>query len=85
MAPDLTYGQELVGMDFNPSGNATIADTKRIFADRIDTMDILRKTSKSPVVGRLCSIAITEMEQACMWTVKALAIAAKGESEGSNS
>lgn len=73
--PPLTYGQRAVGLSFNPSGDADVAACKQGFADLIDTMDELRRTAGAAgnsEQARLASIAITEMQGAQMWAVKAL-------------
>ena len=41
------------------------------FADLINQMDWLRNDSESPDQKRLCSIAISKLEEACMFCVKA--------------
>lgn len=41
------------------------------FADIINQMDWLRNDSESPDQKRLCSIAISKLEEACMFCVKA--------------
>lgn len=69
----LTYGEAAVGLTFNPSGDPEVYAAKRHFADAIDQMDRLRKRNDlSPETKRLASIAITEMQGAQMWAVKAL-------------
>jgi hypothetical protein len=67
-----TYGQRAVGLSFNPSDNPLIDHTKVSVADLIDLMDRLRTNSGSAEQGRLASIAITELQTAQMWAVKAL-------------
>ncbi|GKX50601.1 Acb2/Tad1 domain-containing protein [Budvicia aquatica] len=68
----LTFGQKAVGLRFNPSGDNAIDDCKQRFADVIDQMNDLRSQAESQEVKRLASIAITEMQSAQMWAVKAL-------------
>lgn len=73
---DLTFGQKAVGLTFNPSGDDAVAQCKQSLADAIDQMNDLR-TAASGVTGsreqaRLASIAITELQAAQMWAVKAL-------------
>ena len=67
-----TYGEKAVGLTFNPSGLSTVDECKRAFAKEIDRLDGLRYESKDPEVKRLASIAITEIQSAQMWAVKAL-------------
>lgn len=44
---------------------------KMNFADLINQMDWMRDDSESPDQKRLCSIAISKLEEACMFCVKA--------------
>lgn len=69
---ELTYGQKAVGLNFNPSGDDAVANCKQGFADEIDRMNDLRANTESTEVRRLASIAITELQAAQMWAVKAL-------------
>jgi hypothetical protein len=72
VAKELTYGQKAVGLSFNPSGDDKVAQCKQGFATEIDRMNDLRSSSEFQEQMRLCSIAITELETAQMWAVKAL-------------
>ena len=67
-----TFGQKAVGLPFNPSGDDAVSDCKQRFATAIDQMNDLRTFSSSPEVKRMASVAITEMQTAQMWAVKAL-------------
>lgn len=67
----LTYGQHAVGIKFNPSACSDVEEMKQMFAYLIDKMDYLRVESNSAEQKRLCSIAITEIQTAQMWAVKA--------------
>ncbi len=67
-----TYGQKAVGINFNPSNDDAIYICKKRYADLIDEMNDLRINSNSQEQKRLCSIAITEIQSAQMWSVKAL-------------
>ena len=75
---ELTYGQKAVGVRFNPSGMDDVDKAKQKFAELIDVADDLRKSinalndGKPSEGARLCSVAITEMQTAQMWLVKAL-------------
>ena len=71
-APELSFGMKAVGLNFNPSGDDKVALCKLGFANEIDRMNNLRVETNSPEVKRLCSIAITELQTAQMWAVKAL-------------
>lgn len=71
----LTFGQEAVGLTFNPNQNPAVHECKQKFAELIDFMDELRnKEGVSPSVVRHASIVITELESAQMRAVKALTI-----------
>jgi len=67
-----TFGTKAVGLKFNPSGMSEVDRVKLRFAEAIDVMDSLRKSTQDPEVKRLCSVAITEAQTAQMWAVKAL-------------
>ena len=67
-----TFGQKAVGLSFNPSGDDAVAQCKQRFADAIDQMNDLRNSTLSNEAARTASIAITEMQTAHIWAVKAL-------------
>ena len=48
-----------------------MANIKARFADDIDEMNSLRMRTEDPEIKRLASIAITEIQGAQMWAVKA--------------
>ncbi len=65
-----SLGEYRVGIDFNPSANPTVADIKRRVAALIDDLDLIASNSAHP--GAQCAaIAMTELESAAMWAVKA--------------
>lgn len=71
--PTLTFGQKAVGITFNPSNSSEVDRCKQQFANCIDQMHALRsKEDASPETKRLASVAITELQTAQMWAVKAL-------------
>ena len=73
--PQQTYGEMAVGLSFNPGGNPDVEKIKRAFADLIDMMHKLRRTAGTAgkfEQARLASVAITEMQAAQMWAVKAV-------------
>ena len=72
MSDQLTFGQKAVGLSFNPSGDDAVAKCKQIFADAIDQMNELREAAGRSEQARLASVAITELQGAQMWAVKAL-------------
>lgn len=68
-----TFGQKAVGLYFNPSGDPAVNECKTGFAALIDQMDAIRnQVSNTPDHKRLASVAITELQTAQMWAVKAL-------------
>jgi hypothetical protein len=67
-----TFGEQAVGLTFNPSGDLTVHECKQEFARVIDRMNNLRSRSDNAEVKRMASIAITEAQTAQMWAVKAL-------------
>ena len=67
-----SYGQQAVGLKFNPGADGGVAQCKLEFAAVIDRMHQLREASHDPEVKRMASVAITEAQTAQMWAVKAL-------------
>jgi len=70
----LSFGQKAVGLSFNPSGNSEVNNIKTSIAETIDYVNNLRNTAKSENNSekiRMYSIAITELQSAQMWAVKA--------------
>ncbi len=72
IAAPLTFGQKAVGLTFNPRKDNDVDMCKKRFADAIDHLHTVRRDTPDPQTGRLASIAITEIETACMWAVKTL-------------
>ena len=68
----LSFGEKAVGLTFNPGGLEGVTHIKQQCADVIDLMDILRTSTENAEKKRLASNAITEMQTAQMWAVKAL-------------
>lgn len=68
----MTRGERLVGADFNPSGSAEIAAVKRIAASLIDAIDRVDGGGDG-AVERSKSLAVTHVETAVMFGVKASA------------
>lgn len=68
----LTFGQRAVGITFNPGQREDVFNCKSGVAVLIDQMNNLRENSESPEQCRLASVAITELQGAQMWAVKAL-------------
>ena len=69
---ELTFGENAVGLTFNPSNNPDVDFCKRGFAEVIDQMNMLRFSTTDEEVLRMASIAITEAQTAQMWAVKAI-------------
>jgi hypothetical protein len=69
---ELTFGEQAVGLTFNPSNDDAVAKCKREFAVAIDRMNELRNTTDNAEVKRMASVAITEAQTAQMWAVKAI-------------
>lgn len=65
-----TTGEYRVGIDFNPSGNETVAKIKQAAADLIDMIEDI-EVGDIPEIGRLKALAMTHTEDAAMWAVKA--------------
>lgn len=64
-----TTGEYRVGIAFNPGGNEMVNKIKRAAADLIDLVESIEATE--PEVGRLKALAMTHVEDAAMWGVKA--------------
>lgn len=69
---EMTYGEQAVGLTFNPSNDDAVAKCKAEFAAVIDRMNDLRNSTSNYEVTRMASIAITEAQTAQMWAVKAI-------------
>lgn len=68
----LTYGQKLLDFSFNQSDLDSTSICSKNISEVIDLLNDLREKTVSPETKRLCSIAITELQGAYMWTVRAL-------------
>ena len=69
---ELSYGEKAAGLGFNPGGNPEVYACKAGFAREIDRMNGLRIATTDPEVKRMASVAITELQTAQMWAVKAI-------------
>lgn len=65
----MTLGEYRVGISFNPSGDKSVDKIKRAAADFIDMLDV---PESDPEIKRLLALAMTHMEDAAMWAVKAV-------------
>lgn len=74
--PPLSFGQRAVGLSFNPSNGTEVGDhvatIKQECATAIDTLNNLRNSTEDGEVKRMYSVAITELQTAQMWGVKAV-------------
>lgn len=68
----LSYGENAVGLTFNPSNNEKVQKVKELYAQIIDLCDEERAKEARSEKGRLFSVAITEAQTAQMWAVKAI-------------
>lgn len=68
--PQTTIGQYRVGVTFNPSGSFDVDKVKQLAADLIDLIDGIQ--AKDSEVIRLKALAMTHVEDATMWAVKAI-------------
>ena len=68
----MTFGEKAVGLTFNPSSDPTVEAIKRKCADLIDEIHELRTNQPNPEIARMAGIAITELQTAQMWAVKAV-------------
>lgn len=68
----LSYGEKAVGITFNPGNSDEVYKAKSLCAELINQMNDLRTDSTSGEQKRLASVAITELQAAQMWCVKAI-------------
>ena len=66
----LTFKYKLVGINFTSDESVDICNEN--IATTIDQLNDLREKTESQEGKRLCSMAITKLEDAQMWAVKAL-------------
>lgn len=69
---ELTFGQKACGVSFNPGGNPVVAEIKNDFAELVDKLHNTRLAENDPEVKRMLSVAITDLQTAQMWAVKAV-------------
>ena len=67
----MTYGEDAVGLTFNPSGNDKVDVLKAQIAAFIDSCSDWREEATDSEIKRMYSVAITEAQTAQMWAVKA--------------
>lgn len=66
-----TEGEYRVGISFNPSANPAVDEVKQKAAELIDLLAPIASNRDHPG-ARCASIAMTEIESAAMWAVKAI-------------
>ena len=64
-----TEGERRIGISFNPGGNKNIAEIKGRAAELMDIVNRLQGMNQD--LGDLKKTAMTELEGAAMWCVKA--------------
>jgi hypothetical protein len=69
---EMTFGEKACGVSFNPDGNPTVAQIKADFAALVDNLNNVREVCNNGEKARMLSIAITELQTAQMWAVKAV-------------
>ena len=67
-----TFGKKAVGLSFNPSNDDKVGQIKLKSAELIDHLNNEREATDSQEVKRMLSIAITDLQSAQMWAVKAV-------------
>ncbi|RUW39147.1 hypothetical protein EN739_24410 [Mesorhizobium sp. M2A.F.Ca.ET.017.03.2.1] len=67
----LTEGEYRVGINFNPSNNAQVDAIKTRAAELIDVLAPIAADREHPG-ARCAAVAMTEIESAAMWAVKAV-------------
>jgi len=65
----IAFNTDILWSIFPETSEDAIARVK--FVELINQMDEMRNNSESPDQKRLCSIAITKLEEACMFFIKA--------------
>lgn len=69
---ELTFGEKAVGLTFNPSNDTHVQSIKIHFAHLIDDLNSYRMKTEDGEVKRMLSVAITDLQTAQMWAVKAV-------------
>lgn len=71
-ASSMTLGEYRVGISFNPGGDKRVDEIKRAAADLIDLINAIEERAYENEVARLKTLAMTDVETAAMWAVKAV-------------
>lgn len=69
---DLTYGQKLVGLKFNPSELTQVDELKQHAADIIDNLYLTIENSTDDIQIELAQEAIKQCITSQMWAIKAV-------------
>lgn len=70
---ELTFGEELIGISFNPSGNEQVNEVKKLSAQIVDTLvDSFDNKEITHIQGKLIDNALMQLVNAQMAVVKAL-------------
>ncbi len=69
---ELTAGEKAMGVTFNPSNNWEITILKAKFAGLYTQLHFLRDNTDNWEKKRMFSVAMTELQTAQVWAVKAL-------------
>ena len=67
-----SIGEKRVRVNFNPMGTDKIMFKKKEFAQLIDGLESEKKETTDPEKLRLIATAQTKIEEAAMWTIKAM-------------
>lgn len=67
-----SIGEKRVRVNFNPMGTDKIMFKKKEFASLIDELESEKKETTDPEKLRLIATAQTKIEEAAMWTIKAM-------------
>jgi len=71
MERELTFGEQAVGLTFNPEGHSEVNVIKQTYAKIIDQLHDSRLATENGDKKRMYSEAITSTQIAQMWAVKA--------------
>lgn len=72
----MTRGETMVRVNFNPSKDNKVDHIKAKYAELIDMID-----ADKFMEPRLASLAITSLEESCMWAVKCVTTPQEKKSE----
>ena len=72
---ELSFGQKLVGLDFNPSGDPKVLKAKQLCAELADLLhDHTKQSEASPLSSALYNHSVGEILNAQMNVVKVLTL-----------